>query len=349
MRWPWRRGSTGDRLVVAWSARVLTFVRARPLADGSWDVRQMGREDRGTDDAKTFADRLSQLGLKGGAVHVMLGTDQYQFLQVEAPSVPAEELRSATRYLIRDMIDTHIDDVTLDVLKVGDGEGKAAGQLFVVVAKTSVIRDVMDLARAMQWKVPVVDIQKMAQRNVQSALAARAGLSDSAVATLMVGERQASLTICAKEELFYTRRIDLPEGFAAIDWTTVQSTQATDGYTPVGEYVPDYAGTAGAYGAASTGAAMGDGDKAQRLLVEVQRSLDLWDRTWTAMPLAGVSVFADDKSALMAQWLTRELGQNVTAQELGPLFPAWAKAAPDVQKACAPLLGLLLRPDTGKA
>jgi len=352
MRWPWQSKTKGDRLVVSWAGKEFAFVRAGFNGE-HWELYQMGIEAMGNDDARTFADRIARLGLKGSEVHAMLRSDQFQFLQVEAPAVPPEEQRAATRYLVRDMIDSHLDDVTLDILKVGDGEHKAAGQLFAIVVPNKAIRDIMELARALQWKVPVIDIQKMAQRNLQSALAALDGLQDRAVAAVVVGARHASLTICAKGELFYTRRIDLPEGFDRIDWAAIQSvTHDSESYLPVGEYVPDYAG-ASPYNTVSEpapvaagAAAQDDNDKAQRFLVEVQRSLDLWDRTWTAMPLAGISVFADENTPSLAQWLARELGQNVKPMEMARVFPGFAKAAPDVQRACAPLLGILLRDDS---
>jgi MSHA biogenesis protein MshI len=349
MRWPWRRKHTGDRLVVAWSDGGLAFVRARLGADGLWDIRQMGLERQGTDDTKTFVERLAAVGLKGLQTHVMLRPEQCQFLQVDAPNVTPEEMRSAARYQIREMIETHIDDITLDVLRVGDGQQKNAGHIFVVVATNAVLRSVMDLAQSLQWDVPVIDIQEMAQRNLQSAIAARDGTQGRASAALVLGERLAMLTISANGELFYTRRLDLPDGFLEMDLSSVaEVAQPVDAYTPVSEYVPDYAAArVPASSAGSTGS--NDVERAQRFLVEVQRSLDLWERTWSSLPLAGLSVQAGARSATLAQWLTRELGQTVLPMDVTLSFPALSKARPEVQTACLPLLGVLLRTEGASA
>ena len=63
--------------------------------------------------------------------------------------------------------------------------------------------------------------------------------------------------------------------------------QSDEGFTPVGEYVPDYSVGTESYGADYSGAAAGSSNNegAQRVLVEVQRSLDLWDRSWSSLPL----------------------------------------------------------------
>jgi MSHA biogenesis protein MshI len=165
------------------------------------------------------------------------------------------------------------------------------------------------------------------------------------------------ITISAREELFYTRRLEVPEGFLTLDWEQATASQVQDGYTPVGEYVPDYAVGDVAYGndysspktstaVPGTPGASADYDRAQRMVVEVQRSLDLWDRTWTQMPLAGVRVFAGARSAELAQWLGREIGQAVGVLDLNTLMPGLASIDSAHAAYCMPLAGVLLRTET---
>jgi MSHA biogenesis protein MshI len=289
----------------------------------------------------------------------MLRPEQYQWLQIEAPAVPPEELRSAARYQIREMIQTHVDDVTLDVMRVGDGQSKGAAHLFVVAATNAVVRSVLDLGDSLGWKVAVIDVQETAQRNLQSALATREGHLDRANAALVVMEgHQAVLTISANEELFYTRRFELPAGFMTQAWE--QSEPAAVGaaaYTPVDEYVPDYSVGGVSYGndysehrepVAAGGGGMREDDAAQRFLVEVQRSLDVWDRSWSSMPLQGLRVYAGQRSAELARWLGTQLGQTVTALELQVLFAGFEQASAQDQALCLPLLGLLMRSESRK-
>jgi MSHA biogenesis protein MshI len=154
------------------------------------------------------------------------------------------------------------------------------------------------------------------------------------------------LTISANEELFFTRRLDLPNGFLTMPWGADHDAGAAadaDAFTPVGEYVPDYAG-----GGAATSSDGGDADRTQRFVVEVQRSLDLWDRTWSSMPLGGLRVYAGERSDELASWLTRELGQAVTAMALEAQFPGLQAMPMADQMVCLPLLGVLLRTETRK-
>jgi MSHA biogenesis protein MshI len=360
MRWPWRRKSSQDQLIVSWSAQTLAYVRARVGAPGSFDIQQMGVESQGTDSTEDFVRRLQALGFKGREVKVMLRPDQYQILQIDAPAVAPEELRSAARFQIREMVQTHIDDITLDVMRLGDGQQKGTGHLFVVAANNAVLRGVSDLGNALGWSIPVIDIQEMAQRNLQNALAARDARADRAHAALvLVDGYQAVLTISANEELFYTRRLELPDGFMAMTWTdnAEAAPKVDDGFSPVEEYVPDYSAGSASFGSeyapaptasGAGGLSSADTDRAQRFLVEVQRSLDLWDRSWSGMPLAGLRVYAGARTQELAEWLSREIGQTVLTLDIDAQF-AGLEAMPSQDRAvCFPLLGVLMRTEVRK-
>jgi len=361
MRWPWRRQGSGEQLVVSWSGQTLAYVLARAGADGTHQVLKLGVEHQGADSTEDFVRRLQGLGLKGLEARIMLRPEQYQLLQIDAPAVPPEELRSAARYQIREMLDTHVDDVTLDVMRVGDGQQKGAGHLFVVAATNAVVRGVLELGDAMHWTVSVIDIQETAQRNLQSALAERDGRADRANAALvLVDERQAVLTISANEELFYTRRLEVPAGFLAEAWVhgSDESAGAAKSFTPVDEYVPDYSVGGVSYGndysdtrtvhTASVAGGGGDDDKAQRFLVEVQRSLDLWDRSWSSMPLNGVRVYAGERSEELSKWLGAQLGQTVLPLDVNALFPGFEDGSLGDKALCLPLLGVVMRAESRK-
>jgi MSHA biogenesis protein MshI len=360
MHWPWRNRNHADLLVASWADQTLAFVRAVQKPRSQFEVTSFGVERQGSDSPSDFARRLETLGLKGSRAQVMLVPPQYQWLQIDAPGVAPEELRSAARYQIREMLDTHVDDVTLDVMRVGDGQQKGTARLFVIAAANAALRDAMALGELLRWNIPVVDVQETAQRNLQNALALTEGRPQRANAALvLLDDAQAILTICANDELFYTRRLDIPQGFMTSNWGAAGNgaTPLVDAYAPVGEYVPDYGVGGVSYGSDYSTAARVDrasanapaslqNESAQRFLVEVQRSLDLWDRSWSSMPLAVVRVHAGARTQELADWLTRELGQSVDPMDIGANFSGFAGGTTEAQAKCWPLLGTLMREES---
>lgn len=324
-------------------------------------VLRAGVVQRAAESVASAAGQLQTLGLAGHDVTLMLGTNQYQLLQIDTPNVPPEELRSAARYQVRDMLAAHIDDVTIDVIQVGDGRQQGARHSFVVAASNVLIKDGTALVEALDGRLSVIDIQETAQRNLQSALARIDGVLDRANAALvLLPGQQAVMTISANEELFYARRFDLPDNFLSSQWQSdgIAAAPAVDGFTPVQEYVPTHRGGdmslasdffADAPGSFSGSVGQTDhsiDDKAQRLVLEVQRSLDVWDRTWSNLPLNRLQVFAGARSAELAQWLGAQLGQPVGVLDASPIFDGLeALAATDLEH-CFPLLGVLLRTES---
>ena len=354
MRWPWskKRLPSSERLIVSWSGQVLSYLQAQAGSDGRYVVTRTGVLRQAGDSLQEFYTRVQALGLRGDELHVMLRPEQYQLLQIEMPAVPPEELRAAARYQIREMVDAHLDDLTIDVMRVGAGEHKSAGQLFVVVSPNAVLREMADLAHALHWQLAVIDIQDTAQRNLQSAMARRLGLGDLAKAALIViSNERALLTISAHGELYYSRRLELPQGFMQLQWEDEEGNgaAAASEYVPVAPYEPDYSGSTSydysAPLAIAQAAAHGqpDNERSQRFLVEVQRSLDLWDRNWGELPLSGLRVHAGERSADLAHWLSHETGVPVGILDLDADLMALRDLSQADQMACLPLLGILMR------
>lgn len=362
IRWPWSRPASQDQLVVSWVNQTLAYVLARPCADGTHEIVKCGVERQGEDNMDTFALRLQGLGLKNYAAKVMLWAEQYQLLQIDAPVVPPEEMRAAARYQIYELLHTHADDITLDVMRVGDGQQKGIAQIFVVAVANAVVREVMALGDAMQWNVSVIDIQETAQRNLQSALARLEGHADRANAALvLVSGHLAVLTISANDELFYSRRLELPEGFLTANWGSAsgESDESADkppNFSSLDEYVPDYSVGGVAYGtdysdtraaptAFSSNSAVIE-EKAQRFVAEVNRSLDAWSRSWASMALQGVRVHAGGRTNDLLALLGNGLDHKVQALDVGVLFTGFEAVTVEDAALCLPLLGVLRRTES---
>jgi MSHA biogenesis protein MshI len=350
MRLPWARKFSRDRIMVSWDNQVLAYVRARGNLDDGLEILESGVEAQGVDTLDALLGRLNADHLRGCSVRFMLCPDQYSLLQVPAPTVPAEEMKSAARYQIRELVNIHIDDLAMDLIPVGDGQQKINPQVFVVATTNTIVRSLLDLAKAMEWSGNVIDVHETCQRNLQAALAQRDGTQTQAEASLVISaDNKALVTISRDGELYYTRRIDLPEGFMTAEWVKEEPVLANvpESYTPVVEYVPSYATATPSYDAVA--AAPSTSDRNHRLVVELQRSLDLWDRAWSQYPLGRVWVYANERTAELAGWLSTEMGQTVTGMELESVFQGLQNMPVEHRNACVPLLGLLLRPESKTA
>lgn len=329
----WRR-SRRDRVVFALHDGVFAYVQA----EGPRIVRG-GVEARGSDDDMAFARRVRALGLPDTPSTAVLPLGACQLLQVDTPAVPRDEWKAAARWKIKDLVESHLDDLCLDVMQVGDGRAKAKEQIFVVAASTREVRTLAQWSEAARLDLAVIDIRETAQRNLQTAVARRHGddRAERACAALFVHGTGCLLTLAAHGELFHARRLDWePTGLAP------RADAATSGAARAIAEMADR--DIVDYGADDAGWANPAADVAP-IVLEMQRSIDVWDRSWPDLPLDRVIVFAQEHTGALVELLTGTLATAVEAFDPEALFPGFmaACADPRTRAAVAPLLGALLR------
>jgi MSHA biogenesis protein MshI len=137
----------------------------------------------------------------------LLGARDYQMLSVESPNVQPDELKAAVRWRLKDMLDFHVDDATIDVLDIPADKNAAvrAQSMFAVCARNAVIETRQTLFTAAKIDLQVIDIPEMAQRNI-SALFEPEGRG---LALLSFNDEGGLLTVTFGGELYLSRRIDV--------------------------------------------------------------------------------------------------------------------------------------------
>lgn len=156
---------------------------------------------------ENWSDALSQLQGKGPA-SLVLSPSAYKMRMLDAPNVPADELRSAVRWQIQDMLDYHPDDGTVDILEVPHPEHMShARQLFAVAAKNSLLAEETAYAVDAGLNLAIIDIIETAQRN----LATRLEKPGRAMAVFSFLETGSLLTLTLDGELCMVRSLGVTQ------------------------------------------------------------------------------------------------------------------------------------------
>jgi MSHA biogenesis protein MshI len=160
------------------------------------------------EDPEDLGKSARNLDLSGHHCTTVLQPGDYQLLVLDAPNVPQEELRAAIRWRIKDMIDYHVDDATVDVLDI-PVDKTATGRtrsMFAAAARNQVIQACVEKFHGAGIPLSVIEIPETAQRNL-SALYEDKGRG---AAMLHLGEESGLLTISYAGELYLSRRLDIP-------------------------------------------------------------------------------------------------------------------------------------------
>lgn len=338
MQLPWKTSRGKNRLTIRASEGHLAYV----LSEGGKQDRQgrhvlqWGAVQRGSEDAELLTKRMQGLAASAGEVIALLEPGDYQILKVDTPNVPNEELKAAARWQIKELVDTKLEELILDVMHVGGDQPRAQRHLYVIAARSTALAALNARADAGGLSLDVVDTWETALRNLQTLQAESENLRERACAALLVMGDSCLLTVSADGELYYTRRLDADPRLA--ERASGGGASQPVATAPLGrEYQPgDDLNAIGA---------IGDEHEESVLIIELQRSIDLWERSWPELPLARLYVVAPQHADEMASLMQRELGLRTVALALPTLFSGLDGIAgrEDELAACLPLLGAGLR------
>jgi MSHA biogenesis protein MshI len=156
-------------------------------------------------DDDTLARVAGQLSGRRRATISVLDPAGYNLLLVEAPDVPAEELRAAVRWRIKDLIDFHVDDAVIDVFEMPrHARGGANRMMYAVTAKAEFVKQQIELIESAGLTLDVIDIPELTLRNVATLLEAEG----RGTAFLHLGDRRSTLLLVRQGVLYLTRHVE---------------------------------------------------------------------------------------------------------------------------------------------
>ena len=147
------------------------------------------------------------LGLSSYRCIALLGFNEYQLLQLEKPSVTAEEIKQASRWKIKDMIDYSVDEATIEVLEIPSDNlnSNKISYIFAVSVNNNIISNcITKYIEQAGIGLEVIDIPELSQRNIAALLEE----PNRGLATLSISAHGALLTFTGDGELYHARQID---------------------------------------------------------------------------------------------------------------------------------------------
>lgn len=248
-----------------------------------------------------WREALGELQNKG-PVSLVLRPGDYKLRVLDAPNVPADELKSAVSWQIQDMLDFHANDGTVDVLDVPHPEHLThVRQIFAVAAKNSLLAEETVLARGAGLNLTIIDILETAQRNLVTRLEARG----RALAVFSFVETGGLLTLTLDGELCMARTL-------GVNQKLLES---------------------------------GDMDNAlERLTLEIQRSLDHFDRQFGGIPIDRLLLVPMEHVERLRDGLAGNLALPVEVLNLANVLDVSAVAEVNaLPSACFHAIGAALR------
>jgi MSHA biogenesis protein MshI len=238
-------------------------------------------------------------------VSSVLRTEDYQLVLIEAPAVPPAELRAAMRWRLKESIDFRVEDAIIDVFDVPVQARGGQGRMMYAIAAR---RDAVDRHVGALAAVPsfdVVDCPELCLRN----LAALTPAAPGGAALLHLGEKAATIVLVKDRTFYFARQMDLH--------ATLHLKAGNDPNARL--------------------------DVAS-VVLELQRSLDYYERHFDQPPITRISVSPNCvRAGLLAEDLTKETGFEVKTLDLPALLHSEIPADTVIDSTCLMAIGAALR------
>jgi len=263
------------------------------------------------DDVDALARLRRTNGLQRYRCSTLLGAPSYQLVQVNTPAVPADEQKAALRWAVKDALDYPADEALIDVLSIPAGANAPGrpGLSFAVAARRDVVAQRVRAFQRAGLRLQVIDVAETAQRNI----AALFETPGRALALLACHDNGGLLTFTLDGELFASRRIDIAASALTLDGK--DDAPRRDAFF-------------------------------ERIVLEMQRSLDSFDRQFGHIALQRLLVAAPPGAMPLIHHLASNLYCAVEALDLAAVLETEGcteLADSARQTAWLPAIGLALR------
>ena len=271
--------------------------------------------------SRVLHDAVRQFGLGRCRCVGVLSPASYSLLQVEPPSVPEAELRSAVRWQIKDLISFPLEDAVVDAFLVPNPENRARNPLaYVVAAPKSVVRRQAELILAARMKVAAINIPEMALRN----LATLFPEDEKGVATLYLGPEGGVITLSRQGQLYLSRNITIS--------ATALANLCSEGES-----------------ADPANLELRLQDLLDSIVLEIQRSLDFYESNFGQAPVGTLVVMpTEQKIPPLLPYLQSYLGVEVRSLDLDTILELPELPAGQAARSLL-AIGAVLRNEMGRS
>ena len=207
MAWFSKKKTLPGWMVVGTDSDAIRLAHVDRSAEGRPKVVHWGVVEQNQEKGGGLQKAVKEYDLERYNCVTLLHPGDYQMLVVDAPSVPRDELKAAIRWRIKDLLDYHIDDATIDVLDIPAGRDAPAKShsMYAVAARNEIVQKQIALFEQAGIPLRVIDIPETAQRNVAELYES----ADRGIAMLAFDQAGGLLTLSFKGELYLARRLDV--------------------------------------------------------------------------------------------------------------------------------------------
>jgi len=169
------------------------------------DASVLVLDDEGESLQEQFIAWVEKHNLTKQLCNVVLPPPDYQLLMIEKPDVPAEEMRDAVKWKLKDLVTSPIESLAVDTIEIPQlGNQQSKEMIYAVVTDLEKVKAIISLVQSAGLTLRAIDIDVLALRNI-----IREQDTSRGVAILRVATGKGELAVYRDGDLYLSRRFKL--------------------------------------------------------------------------------------------------------------------------------------------
>lgn len=205
-------------------AKVIQKENAKPF------VEIADKQDLDIENEKDIKQLVKQYQLNKSPVTYLLESEDHNLVQIEKPRVDEQELKEASRWALQDLVNTPVEDLTIDIIDIPKKLSTNTEQdfIYIVYANNERIATLSNTLIDANIKLKSIEARIMAQRNIANLLAR----PDEGEAILSFSSCGALITFSYQGEICNARFIEMPieRSDSSFEKTALEIQRSLDGF-----------------------------------------------------------------------------------------------------------------------
>lgn len=309
-----KRVTSGSHAGLSIDDARIAFAQVQRKKDGVMQLAATAIDKQANDETWShwLAKNADHIDLGHSRVTSVLPDGSYQLVLVKLPDVPADEVKSAVRWQIKDLLDFPVDDAIIELFEMPrQSTAGDKSMAYAVATRRSGVQEHVALLHGAGFSLDIIDIPELCTRNIAALLPQ----DTNGVAFLHFTDNHGILTVTRQGVLYLIRRIE--KGRVAIN------SVSTDNFAR--------------------------SEMISTILLETQRSLDYYESHFDRRPITELVLGPASDIGGLADALHEQLGLTVSSLDLNGLFEMQSAVSPEEQADCLLAVGAALRTESQAA
>ena len=148
---------------------------------------------------------IAEKKLQGMPCCFVLDDKDYQMLTIDPPDVPAEEIKEAVKWKVKDLISLPLEEVMVDVFIIPASNEAAKSLANVIVVHKAVIEQISSWMEELDLQLKAIDIPELSYRNYLETV----GYLEKNIALVLIKENYGKLIVINRGSVCFSRHFSL--------------------------------------------------------------------------------------------------------------------------------------------